>query len=321
MAQAVIIQLRITGPETFEVFNVPVGASTIGRQEGNAIWLKDRTNLVSRQHARLDCTATDCTITDLGSSNGTLVNGTRLTPQVPVPLTHNAVIEIGPFRLLYEAIPVEPPPMAVVVERPVEVEKEKEEEVIPPTTAEPPSVPPIFTLPPSAFRPPPDYGALPPGLTRFSHRLLNYLPGIYHTDFMARFLALFEAILFPIEWNVDNFDLYLNPRTAPGSFLPWLANWYSLVFDSTWNEAQRRQLLEEAHWIYARRGTKKALGRLLEIYTGRPPEILDLESDQPAFTFTIKLGVNEKDVDKGLVERMVDVSKPAHTSYRLVFNK
>ena len=70
--------------------------------------------------------------------------------------------------------------------------------------------------------------------------LLSYLPGIYHTEFMSHFLAIFEAVLFPVEWQIDNFDLFLDPGTAPRNFLPWLANWFDIVFDSTWSEAQQR---------------------------------------------------------------------------------
>jgi phage tail-like protein len=162
---------------------------------------------------------------------------------------------------------------------------------------------------------------VPPGLSIHSRRLLDYLPGIYHTDFMARFLALFESILVPIEWNVDGFDLHLSPGTAPTDFLPWLANWFQIVFDSTWSETQRRTLLAEAHQIYARRGTRWALSRVIEIYTGQPPEIVDLDKDQDPFTFTIRLPVRKRDVNQELIEAIVDANKPAHTTYTLKFKR
>lgn len=148
---------------------------------------------------------------------------------------------------------------------------------------------------------------------------MQYLPGIYHTDFMARFLAIFESVLTPIEWNVNNFDLYLDPKTAPPDFLPWLANWFSITFDSSWSIEQKRKLLVEANQIFARRGTAWALARVLEIYTGHKPEILDLEKDQDPFTFTVKLPVTEKEFDRQLIEQIVDANKPAHTSYTLLF--
>ncbi len=162
-------------------------------------------------------------------------------------------------------------------------------------------------------------GPMPPGLGIYSQRMLNYLPGIYQTDFMSRFLALFKSILIPIEWNVDNFDLYLDPATAPLDFLPWLANWYMVCFDSTWNEAQHRTLLAEAHQIYARRGTRWALSRVLEIYLGQKPEISEFTNEKEPFTFTVNLAVSKEKVNQELVEAIIDSSKPAHTTYRLSY--
>jgi phage tail-like protein len=162
---------------------------------------------------------------------------------------------------------------------------------------------------------------VPPGLSTHSRRLLSYLPGIYHTDFMARFLGIFESILTPIEWNVDNFDLYLHPGTAPTGFMPWLANWFEIAFDPTWSEAQRRTLLAEAHQIYARRGTRWALSRVLEIYTGRKPEIIDLGEGQEPCTFTVKLPLRKRDANQELIAAITDANKPAHTTYTLEFKQ
>jgi phage tail-like protein len=134
---------------------------------------------------------------------------------------------------------------------------------------------------------------------------------------MARFLGMFESILIPIEWNVDNFDLYLDPGTVPTGFLPWLANWFEITFDPTWGEAQRRTLLAEAHQIYARRGTCWALSRVLEIYTGHRPEIIDLDEDLEPFTFAVRLPLRAGEVNRELVERIIDANKPAHTTYTL----
>lgn len=166
-----------------------------------------------------------------------------------------------------------------------------------------------------------DYSKPPPGLSMTDSRYMQYLPGIYHTDFMARFLAIFESVLTPIEWNVDNFDLYLNPNTTPAGFLPWLADWFAVSFDSTWSGEQQRQLLEEAHNIFARRGTRWALARVLEIYTGASPEIIDLQEKEDPFTFTVKLPVTETDFQRTLIEQIVDTNKPAHTNYNLLFKK
>lgn len=321
MAEEFIIQLRISGPEGMsQLFVVPAGETMIGRQTGNDIKLESQ--LISRQHARLDCTAEGCHITDLGSANGTLVNGERLEANAPYKLAHGATIEIGPFQLAYEQIPVAAPPPAEKKPAKPKTKPSAEKKPARPPKTEPKAAPPAPPPPPSQIsqmRPRPDYSRPPVGLTYHSSRLIQYLPGIYHTDFMARFLGIFEAILTPIEWNVDNFDLYLSPGTAPNAFVPWLANWFEITFDSTWSQEQRRTLLAEAHQIYARRGTRWALSRVLEIYTGVAPEIVDTADDLDPFTFVVKIGLSEQDVDRSLIENMIDASKPAHTNYTVEF--
>lgn len=323
MADEFIMQFRITGPNDFaQTFVLPAGSITIGRQAGNNLVLENQ--LISRKHAQIDTTSSGSQITDLGSANGTIVNGEKLAPNVPMPLAHGAVIEIGTFRLAYEQLRVAP---AKPTEKPV-LEAER------PAAPQPQEIPPAKPTPPESIapstrqltipaaekeKPAPDYSQIPPGLSLESQRLLNYLPGIYHNDFMSRFLGIFEAIITPIEWNVDNFDLYLNPGTAPEEFLPWLENWFALNLDPSWSQEQRRLLLKEAHEIYARRGTRWALSRVLEIYTGATPEIVDTAAELAPFTFVVKLPLNEKDVDRPLIERLIDTNKPAHTDYTLEF--
>ena len=152
-------------------------------------------------------------------------------------------------------------------------------------------------------------------------QLLDFLPGIYHTDFMSRFLAVFESILMPIEWNIDNFDLYLDIGTAPPGFLPWLANWHEIVFDPSWSDAQRRDFLKAAYQIYARRGTHWALTKILEIYTGMEPEIDDTSEKLAPHTFIVKLPLRKREVDKRLIEALIDTNKPAHTTYEVKYKR
>jgi pSer/pThr/pTyr-binding forkhead associated (FHA) protein len=60
------------------------GAATVGRQPSNDLVLSDAA--VSSNHARLNVDGGVLTVVDLNSTNGTFVNGQRLTPQVPAPL-------------------------------------------------------------------------------------------------------------------------------------------------------------------------------------------------------------------------------------------
>ena len=314
MAGEFLQRLTIKGPDVSETMDLPIGEITIGRQEGNELRLNHR--MVSRRHATVKTTAKTCRVTDLGSANGTLVDGEKLEPNASQLIKSGSTISIGPFELTLEQI-------AVVPAKPAEPKAKKPAKPTPkaPPPPPPPAPPSRPTAPVGDTKPPIDYSQPPPGLSKTDSRYLQYLPGIYHTDFMKRFLAIFEAVMAPIEWNVDNFDMYLNPETTPDGFVPWLANWFSISFDPSWSMEQQRELLLEAHDLYARRGTHWALTRILEIFTGVKPDIADLDTKDDPFMFNVKIPLKEADVDRGLIEHIIDTNKPAHTNYKLTFRK
>lgn len=338
--------LTIRGPEGFQAERtVTTGTVRFGRQPGNDVVLPH--TQISRLHAQIETTAEGCRLTDLGSSNGTALNGEKIPANTPMLLRDGDRIKIGPFEIAFSQAAAEQPAEAAAPAQAADPSIVSSVEPAPPEPTEtpqpepapspaprkaaagpkaparakaappPPPPPPAFV--PAPPGPVPAGAGLPPGLTLHSSRLLNYLPGIYHTDFMARFLGIFEATLLPIEWTIDHFDLFLDPQTTPTAFLDWLAGWYGITFDSTWSETQRRTLLAEAPWIYARRGTRGALARVLEIYTGAAPEIDDQDGKLDAFTFTVRIPLRRREVDGALVEALVDAHKPAHTNYRIEY--
>lgn len=54
---------------------------------------------VSRLHAALKLNKNRVAIMDLGSSNGTRVNGQKIVPHVDYPINHNDQIALGKFRI------------------------------------------------------------------------------------------------------------------------------------------------------------------------------------------------------------------------------
>jgi phage tail-like protein len=316
MSQEYEFHLNIKGPDRSWVYVIPAGVSTIGRQPGCDLILEQQG--VSRQHARIHCEQGECEIADLGSSNGTRLNGAKLIPRTPMPLADNDRINIGAFELIVERILVQRPevsqPDLSQTSSLAEEQVAKSDRPISPPPSTPPPPPPAPTQP--SYEP----SMPPPGLSFRSEKLLNYLPDIYQghgSDFLSRFLAIFEAILFPIEWQVDNFDLFLSPATAPASFLPWLENWFGVLFDSTWSEQQRRQFLKDAYWIYGCQGTRRALSRVLEIYTGQVPRLDDTSPNLAPHTFQVSLRLRDTAVTREQIERLVNACKPAHTAYTL----
>ncbi|MCB8982886.1 MAG: phage tail protein I [Ardenticatenaceae bacterium] len=333
MPENFIFQLNIVGPNGEETRLLTRGTAVIGRQPGVDILLEHP--LVSRRHAQIVVTDETCELTDLGSSNGTRLNGRALPANSPVFLNHNDVVETGPFKMVLGVTAVQPEPESAPEPEPApepvpEPEPAPAAEEVASMVPVPPPPPPPPVMPHAS---PVDPASPPPGLAMHSTRLIYYLPSIYHpqnvTDpkpndpnsLMSRFLALFESILMPIEWNIDNFDLYLDPQTSPVGFLPWLCNWFEVVFDDTWNERQRRQFLSEAAELYGRRGTQWAMQRLLEIYTGHQPHIDDKAEKLDPFTFIVNVPVREKELNRTLIEHIIDSNKPAHTTYKLRFKQ
>jgi phage tail-like protein len=324
--------LQVQSPDLSQTFEISLGITSIGREPGNTILLPN--GMVSRHHAQVISTGDECQITDLGSANGTLLNGERLTPQVPVILEPGAVISIAAFQLTFQRVQEEEPIPSPQESEALAAVTSPDLDLQPPQAEPAPADPPVevrVEAPLTAVEDPQagpfqndgwaagldrvDF--FPPGLSTESLRLIQYLPGIYQTAFMSHFLALFESILLPIEWEIDHFDLYLDPGTAPAGFLPWLANWFAVHLDPGWDEYQIRLFLKDAHAIYARMGTRWALSRMLEIYTGAAPEITEFGDKQDPYTFTVRLHKNGREIQREAVEKMIEANKPAYTGYQL----
>jgi two-component system cell cycle response regulator len=65
----------------------------IGRTLGNDIIVDDLS--VSKSHAKIYCGDRDVTITDLESTNKTIINGRKLTPHIPFALQNNDQVKLG----------------------------------------------------------------------------------------------------------------------------------------------------------------------------------------------------------------------------------
>jgi hypothetical protein len=85
------------GPMCGRHFVLPVGRVAVGRDHGSAIELDAAE--ISRQHAVLDSTGEHVFLTDLGSANGTWVNGDRVTG--PVELQDGDVLGLGALSMRF----------------------------------------------------------------------------------------------------------------------------------------------------------------------------------------------------------------------------
>jgi pSer/pThr/pTyr-binding forkhead associated (FHA) protein len=95
--------LRLTvvkGPRELSGKRVAIrGPIVIGRSPGADIVISG--DFVSSRHARVTPTPSGATVEDLGSTNGTIVNGSRVLGTTPLQL--GDVIDIGDVRLQVES--------------------------------------------------------------------------------------------------------------------------------------------------------------------------------------------------------------------------
>jgi len=86
------------GTYSGRIFEITSESVTIGRDQGNSIALAEDST-VSRRHATITKTDSEYTIRDEGSSNGTFVNGARITEQ---KLRPGDEVQIGGTRFRFE---------------------------------------------------------------------------------------------------------------------------------------------------------------------------------------------------------------------------
>lgn len=176
-------------------------------------------------------------------------------------------------------------------------------------------------------------------------RYVNFLPRVYQEqDFLRRFLAILEESFHP-SWDIhQTFWAYLDPKLAPKALLPFLAHWVGWKLDLRLDERRNRTLISEAIKLYRWRGTERGLELCLELYTGLPPEAIEIRQQiSKGFIFgETRLGEDEAelgaatirpyyfevtlrpdanhaldDEDEQLVRDVIDEYKPAFCQYKL----
>ena len=134
------------GPQVGQAFALNKSIITIGREAGNDIVLESPQ--ISRYHTRLTLQGGVYVVEDLGSTNGTFLNGQRVSR--PTPVTTGDLIGVGESILLK----VQGVAGETIVER-------GQPQVVmpppPPVYAVPPP-PPIYAPPPYAYPPPQSSG-------------------------------------------------------------------------------------------------------------------------------------------------------------------
>jgi phage tail-like protein len=276
---------------------------TIGRTPAADITLDHP--MVSRQHAEISLGADGLMLTDVGSSNGTFMADQRLPANQPLLISAGASWRIGPYVFVYEIESNED----AFADLPGEYEKLNEAEAHR-ETGKFAEVGPVVLKPPrNTFA-----AALPPGP---SSAYLDFLPDIFRDDeFLGRFLLIFESVWEPLEQRQDHLHRYFDPKTAPSSFLPWLASWMDLPRMANWPEPVVRNLISEAADLNRWRGSRYGLSRLLEAATGAVVSIR--EDPARPYVFAIRVETrSESELSDENIRQLIQRYKPAHAGFVL----
>src|SRR3989304_2618174 len=134
-----------SGPTPGVTFPLVGDQLTIGRDSSNAVAIND--SEVSRKSSRLSFQGGKYVIEDLGSTNGTFVNGKRLTG--PIVLKPGDVVSLGEqIVLMYDAINMDPGATVVVSRKSAYVEPTPVQASAPAYASSP--APAAYTPPPTA---------------------------------------------------------------------------------------------------------------------------------------------------------------------------
>lgn len=88
--------LATTGPSKGRTFAIPTNGATVGRLPENGVYIPDQR--LSREHARIEFREGSYILSDLGSRNGTALNGSLVS--TPQTLTSGDTIELGSNTLV-----------------------------------------------------------------------------------------------------------------------------------------------------------------------------------------------------------------------------
>ena len=176
---------------------------------------------------------------------------------------------------------------------------------------------------------------------------LNFLPALFQeTDFVSRFLTIFEQTFDPTVQTLETLWAYIDPLTAPEAFLPFLSQWVAWRMDSRWDLSLQRRLIRKALTLYRWHGTRQGLRFYLHLYTNLPLDEHLPEAEKSIgieevfgqgfvmgktrlgqdsmfgggrpYHFTVRLHPEPTvQIDEALIRSIIEDYKPAFCSYEL----
>lgn len=109
---------------------------------------------------------------------------------------------------------------------------------------------------------------------------VEYLPEVYRScaesfSFLDRFLGIYQSLILDLQEEIVNISRYLDSDVTTTEFLQWLAEWVAIDNVFQWEEQKLRQFIKQSFSIYKLKGTKEGLEKVIELYLGQKPMIVE----------------------------------------------
>lgn len=177
---------------------------------------------------------------------------------------------------------------------------------------------------------------------------INFLPEIYQrSDFLNRYMAIFEKSFDPTVQILDDFWAYLDPLTAPKGLIPFLAEWVAWPMNPQWPLKLQRWLIRHAVELYRWRGTRYGLQLAISLVSGLPNDKQNIKvreeyeadfvlgevsfADEPtlgsgrAFHFSVTLCPDtieaHRAINESIVREIIEREKPAFCTYDITIQR
>lgn len=110
--------------------------------------------------------------------------------------------------------------------------------------------------------------------------ITDYLPEIYRDEttkdnFFHRFMSIFQTFILDMEHDIYNISRFLDLELADKDFFQWLCSWLDIQDAASWEGDRLKIFLGQAMDLYASAGTRGGIEKLVEIYTGKKPFLVE----------------------------------------------
>lgn len=173
---------------------------------------------------------------------------------------------------------------------------------------------------------------------------MQYLPEVYQANlrsasFVERFLGIYQSLYQDMTMQIEAAARYFDPDSVEEEVLRWLSGWLSIDDSYVWTEDRLRYLVKNAMELYGIRGTVEYLEKIIRLYTGKKPYIVEHHQLEPflkqedgraelitelygdnkyIFTVIVETAAIIGNKEYKILTKIIENAKPAHMECNVV---